>query len=294
MRCCADFLATASHARFLAHAISHRNGAGDDVRRRPALAATAHACAGSADRIDELSPPTWFLALALAFVLLFAAACDAAAQNSADAQPAPVATAAALLDRIAADIAGRWGVQASAVRVEWSSPELAATLAHDATFRLIGGGADGVWYVDVDGATGRASRLRLRAGTETMVPVAARDLERNVTLAAEDIARETKVVWGPPTRDEDNVVPGWVTRRRIARGEPLVTPAVALPDAVKPGDDVRIVYVNGPVELVLAGRAAGSGAVGERVAVRAETGRRLEGVIVAPGTVKVESGVIRR
>jgi flagella basal body P-ring formation protein FlgA len=159
---------------------------------------------------------------------------------------------------------------------------------------MIGGGADGVWYVDVDGAEGRAARLRLRAGTEAVVPVAAHDLERGVTLTAHDIALQPTVAWGPPGRGEDEVAPGWVTRRRIARGEPLVTPGVALPDAVKPGDDVRIVYVSGPVELVVMGRAAGSGAIGERVAVRAETGRRLEGVIVAPGTVKVDSGGARR
>jgi flagella basal body P-ring formation protein FlgA len=65
---------------------------------------------------------------------------------------------------------------------------------------------------------------------------------------------------------------------------------VQAPLAVKPGQDVRIVYVHGPVELSLTGRAAGSGSIGERVAVRAETGKRLEGVIVAPGTVRVDNG----
>lgn len=279
MRCCADAPASASHARFLAHALAH--GDGDDVR------------AGASSRF---STPTWRLALALAFVLLFAAACDASAQNAADVQAVPAATPAeaSLLDRIRADIAGRWGVDAATVRVEWSSPDMAATLADDAAFRVIGGAADGVWFVDVDGAEGRAARLRLRAGVEAIVPVATRDLARGVTLESEDVAREATLVWGAPAELQDEVAAGWVTRRRIARGEVLTSPGVARPDAVKPGDDVRIVYVSGPVELVLAGRAAGSGAIGERVAVRAETGRRLEGVIVAPGTVRVDSGALRR
>ena len=82
--------------------------------------------------------------------------------------------------------------------------------------------------------------------------------------------------------------------RLLVRALRGLAPAVAVPDAVKPGDDVRIVYVSGPVELVLVGRAAGSGAIGETVAVRAETGRRLEGVIVAPGTVRIDSGGSRR
>ena len=310
MRCCAEFLASASHARFLAHALSHSDGHGGGEHSGATLASAVHACAyasacacvRSPSQVDGLSTrvreflhipgSAWRLAIALAFVLLFAAACAASAQTPPAVLPA--APAASLLDRIRDDIAGRWGVDAAVVRVEWSAPALAADLVEDAAFGMIGGGADGVWYVDVEGAEGRASRLRLRAGTEAVLPVAAHDLERAVTLTADDIAHQSTVVWGAPAAARDEVEAGWVTRRRIARGEVLTAPGVARPDAVKPGDGVRIVYVSGPVELVLAGRAAGAGAIGERVAVRAETGRRLEGVIVAPGTVRVDSGALRR
>src|SRR5690606_36661786 len=147
----------------------------------------------------------------------------------------------------------------SVVHAEWSSPELAEALSNNAAFSIIGGGADGVWYVDVDGAEGRASRLPLRAGVEAVTAVDAHHLDSGVTLTADDIEHEAIILQGPPTRSAAEAQAGWVTRRRIARGEPLVAPAVAVPDAVKPGDDVRIVYVSGPVELVLVGRVAGSG-----------------------------------
>jgi flagella basal body P-ring formation protein FlgA len=255
MRCCADVLVTGSHTRV----------------------------------------PGWRLALALAFVLLAATACDASAQNAArlEAEPSAAMTAG-LLDRLRTEVAARWGVAVAQVHVEWSSPEDAATLAQDAGFRMIGGGSDGVWFIDVDGAEGRATRLRMRAGSDAVLPVAARDLERGTTLTDADIARESTVQWGAPARQDHAVEAGWVTRRRIARGETLAEPGVTAPNAVEAGDNVRIVYAHGPIELVLAGRAAGSGALGEKIAVRADTGRRLEGVIVAPGTVKVDSGVIRR
>jgi flagella basal body P-ring formation protein FlgA len=197
--------------------------------------------------------------------------------------------ATSLVDRLAAEVAARWGVDPGDIVVEWSSPDLAAALPEDAGLELVGGGNDGVWFVDVATEEG-TTRLRARAGLAYTGKVAAHDLERGVEIVAADIALQSTTRWGPPGRETEGVEPGWVTRRRIVAGQPLVAPAVARPLAVRPGDDVQIVYASGPVELVLAGRAAGSGAVGERVAVRAETGKRLEGVIVSNGRIRIENG----
>jgi flagella basal body P-ring formation protein FlgA len=187
-------------------------------------------------------------------------------------------------------IASRWGVSADSLRVEYQSAEDEAAALASVTVRLLGGGDDGVWYADVERADGGTARLRVRAGFEVVAAVAAYDLERGVELTADDIAFEPAVAWGPRAMVASAVEEGWVTRRRLRKGEALAPPAVQAPLAVKPGQDVRIVYVHGSVELSLAGRAAGSGSLGERVAVRAETGKRLEGVIIAPGTVKVDNG----
>jgi flagella basal body P-ring formation protein FlgA len=187
-------------------------------------------------------------------------------------------------------IAARWGVSGDSLRIEYQSEEDAAAAAAGVAVRLLGGGHDGVWYVDVEDEAGGSDRLRVRAGFEVVMRVAAHDLERGIALTAGDMALEPTVVWGPRSDAVADAIDGWVTRRRIRKGEALAPPAVQAPLAVKPGQDVRIVYVHGPVELSLAGRAAGSGALGERVAVRAETGKRLEGVIIAPGTVKVDNG----
>jgi len=223
----------------------------------------------------------WYAGL-VAALLLVAAPWPMSAQQPSVAEPVRMA------------IAERWGVDPAALRLEWSSADDAASAGTGASIHLLAGGTDGVWYVDVEGEAGGTARLRVRAGMEAVEAVAARDLERGVALEADDIASEPAVRWGPPARAEETVEPGWVTHRRIRLGEPLRSPAVAPAVAVKAGDAVRIVYTRGPVELVLAGKAAGSGRVGERVAVRTEMGKRLEGTIVAPGTVRIENSAAAR
>jgi flagella basal body P-ring formation protein FlgA len=44
------------------------------------------------------------------------------------------------------------------------------------------------------------------------------------------------------------------------------------------------------VRLRLAGVAAGSGALGDQIYVRTESGKRMQGTIVAPGVVDVTAG----
>jgi flagella basal body P-ring formation protein FlgA len=184
---------------------------------------------------------------------------------------------------VAAAIAERWSVAATTVVVELISdgqwPEAGTA------FRLTGSGAEGRWAVWFDEANG-ARQLLVRAGVQQSVATAARDLDRGTELTASDLVMEPGVHWGSVTRAE-SVVPGWVTRRRIARGETIHRPAAEPRHVVKAGDDVRIEVVYGAISLSVSGRAAGSAAIGETVVVRAQTGKRLEGVVVAPGLVRI-------
>ena len=115
-------------------------------------------------------------------------------------------------------------------------------------------------------------------------PVAARDLARGETLAAEDIRGGDAA--------EPGVAPGWVTRRVIGEGEPLRPPAVAPPVLISSGDQVVVVSRSGGVEIRLRGTAMGAATEGERVTVRIDSHRRLEGVAAGPGLVHM-NGVSR-
>jgi flagella basal body P-ring formation protein FlgA len=189
--------------------------------------------------------------------------------------------------RAVAAIAERWGVPASDVRTEWSEP-LPFGVMGELTLR--GNGAQGHWLVDIRAGDGTLHRGRLRAGVVVQAPHAVRDLPRGATIAEQDIAWTESVAWGPPQRGARASVEGWTTRRIVIAGEALATPAVAPPVWVRSGEDVRVIVVRGTLELAMTGRAAGTGAAGERVAVRASTGRRLTGTITAPGVVRVDAG----
>jgi flagella basal body P-ring formation protein FlgA len=189
---------------------------------------------------------------------------------------------------VARAIAARWGVQATNVQLEVVSGEWPA----DANaFRLLGDGVAGNWAVALE-ATG--DRIIVRAGVLMRVVKAARDLERGTVLVDADMNADVDVIWGPPSRQEPLIEAGWLTKRRVRMGETLRPPVVEAPRAVRPGDVVTLVVERGSVTITLTGRAAGSAAIGERVAVRAGTGRRMEGVVVEAGVVRIGTPGDRR
>ena len=214
------------------------------------------------------------------------------------AQPAPAAGPSAdaaawtpapgLERRVRQAIAERWAVAADAVRLEWTAASPGVALAGDAQFELVGTGAGGHWWLSVRDADGGAMRVRVRAGVEVVETVAARRLERGTTLTEADVAQTVAVQWGAPQRDAADVGAGWVTRRVIAAGEPLRPPAVAPPLLVNAGELVQVVARRGSVELTLRARAANAAAAGEPVTVRTEAGRRLRGIAVARGVVRID------
>lgn len=122
--------------------------------------------------------------------------------------------------------------------------------------------------------------------------IAARDLPRGATLTAEDIrVTTTDGAAGSGEGDDrvgaSEVGPGWVTRRVIAEGEPLRAPAVGPPVFVRAGEEVVVVSRRGSIELRLRGRAMGTASEGDRVTVRIDSRRRLEGIAAAPGIVHI-------
>lgn len=120
--------------------------------------------------------------------------------------------------------------------------------------------------------------------------VATRDLARGDTLRSEDIAvRDTVITWrwNGVAPDTTRALTGWVTRRHIAAGEVLRAPAVTPPPVIASGATVTAIWQDGPLKLVLSGVATNTATVGAPVGVRIDRTRRLDGIAIAPNTVRL-------
>ena len=107
--------------------------------------------------------------------------------------------------------------------------------------------------------------------------------------APSDIAIvDTIIVWRWSTApDTTRAQPGWITRRAIAAGEVLRAPAVGAAPAVNAGSRVSAIYQDGPVRILLTGVATNTASLGAPVGVRIDATRRLDGIAIAPNTVRL-------
>jgi flagella basal body P-ring formation protein FlgA len=118
------------------------------------------------------------------------------------------------------------------------------------------------------------------------MPVALRTIVRGSVLTADDFEyRDTATRIEPDTAQ---IAPGWVTRRTINAGEILRAPAVEPPTIVSANSPVQVEFVDGNVRLTIRGIAARAGSLGDRVPVRTELGKRIEGTVVAPGRIRID------
>jgi flagella basal body P-ring formation protein FlgA len=120
------------------------------------------------------------------------------------------------------------------------------------------------------------------------VPVATHQIARGATLTAGDIElRDSTMRSGAPV-DTADVIPGWVTRRVINAGEILRAPAVEPPNLVTANQPVAVEWVDRNIRLTLRGTATRNAAIGTRVTVRMESGRRVDGTVVGVGRVRID------
>lgn len=205
----------------------------------------------------------------------------------------PLSWPAAIAARARGLVAARWGADSSAVVLEWGAVDAPWTPEGTVPLSLSGTGRGGWWtlhlHAEEEGRDDFA--VRIRAGVAVPTPVASRRLQRETVLEVSDIQWTEIPVWGPPGEISERVVePGWVTRRLVRKGEVLAPPTVDRPVLVEGGHDVEILWERGSVSLKLRGRAVQSGAMGERVWVRTESGQRLQGTVDGPGRVVIAVG----
>lgn len=135
----------------------------------------------------------------------------------------------------------------------------------------------------------RAQTTLPRDQRRVSVAIATRALAAGEALVDGDwTLRDTIIVWRWNTApDTTRPAAGWVTRRAIAAGEVLKSPAVVPPPVVTSGATVTAIWQDGPVRLVLSGTATNTAAIGAPVGVRIDRTRRLDGIAIAPNTVRL-------
>lgn len=120
---------------------------------------------------------------------------------------------------------------------------------------------------------------------DAQAPAAARALPRGHVLEAADIVASNDSE-ANAAFDQD-VKPGWITRRVIREGEPLRAPAVVPPPLVARGDTVTVYWRVSGIQITGPGVALGDAALGDTLLVRLDALRRIKVVAKGPSTVDV-------
>ncbi len=194
---------------------------------------------------------------------------------------APADTTPAFAAQVAGAVAAQWGVAPEQVRLEWGRMPAGAGDS-TASVQLRGTGADGWFVALVTGATGTTA-VRVRAGTEAVMPVAARALPVRHVVTEEDLGWTARIAWGAPIADTLPNPVGSLVKRALAAGEPLVAPAVGAAPLVQAGQPLVLVWQSGAVEVEMAAVALGTAGLGETVRAKGPGGERLKGTMIAPG-----------
>jgi len=119
--------------------------------------------------------------------------------------------------------------------------------------------------------------------------IAVRPLMRGDTLQADDFMLADTLVQRRPPYGADTTTPkaGWLVQRPIGVGEWLRTPAVIPAPAVTAGRPVHAIYHDGAVQLAVSAIALRSAPIGGSVTVRIGRTRRLDGIVIAPDSVRL-------
>lgn len=135
-------------------------------------------------------------------------------------------------------------------------------------------------------ATPRATSAATQRWTRA---IAVRPLMRGDTLQAADFTFADTLVQRRPPYGADTTTPqvGWLVQRPIGAGEWLRTPAVIPVPAVTAGRPVHAIYHDGTVQLAVSAIALRSAPIGGSVTVRIGRTRRLDGIVIAPDTVRL-------
>jgi flagella basal body P-ring formation protein FlgA len=129
----------------------------------------------------------------------------------------------------------------------------------------------------------------VRVIEQVAVVVARRALAAGEVLTAADLGTRTQASTSLPydfLGDVDGAV-GLTLRRSVPAGALLVPAALVQPEVVARGALVTLVTGKGPIRVRSSGVALEAGRVKQRVKVKSESGRVIEGVVEASGEIRV-------
>ncbi len=224
-------------------------------------------------------PLALLLALALTLPL---ATCPAQAQSSRRSA----------LDSLVARISHGWGTApCDDGCVQWTvmHGDSAALRAEGA--EISGSERTGMYTVTIRPARYAApllvGRLRLAHRRDGVVTV--RPVTRGATLTADDVALQSVRTWGAPvTASAATSYIGTEARRAIAPGETLRPSDVTAAPIVFAGDTVTAELIRDGVRLAMTGTALQTAALGGRVSIRLDRGRRFAGIATGRNTVRLD------
>jgi flagella basal body P-ring formation protein FlgA len=124
---------------------------------------------------------------------------------------------------------------------------------------------------------------------QVAVVVARRTLAAGEVIAAADLETRTQASTSLPydfLSDPASAI-GLTLRRSVPAGALLAPAALVHPEVVERGALVTLVSGAGPIRVRSAGVALEAGRVKQRVRVRSQSGRIVEGIVEASGEVRV-------
>lgn len=136
------------------------------------------------------------------------------------------------------------------------------------------------------------SELRLSGHIERLIPVPV----LKDTIRQGEVIRASDILW-VDMRDRDvqhdimlsdKDLVGMTPRRMIMAGKPVRSPDISLPQVIKRGDTVTIMYRTGPILLTAEGKALENGSKDDIIrVVNTDSSRPVEGIVTAEGTILI-------
>lgn len=185
-------------------------------------------------------------------------------------------------------VAARHGIAVDLVRLDWGRLPLLPAEQASVSIRLGPESRDGWFVAVIDPEPGAPVSVRVRAGAQALLPVAARPIPAGTLLGEADIAWEERTAWGANGREVLAASPaGGELRRSVVAGDLLDEHSVQPATAVSAGQPVTMVWSRGGVRLERTAVALTNARIGETVRARAGDAR-LTGRAVAPGMAMIE------
>jgi flagella basal body P-ring formation protein FlgA len=191
--------------------------------------------------------------------------------------------------RVAAVLGGDAVVEAVAIDERLKLPECGAPLTSEMTRPIQRG--QGTVTVSCQGAHPWRLFVPVRVTQQIAVLVVRHGLAAGQSIGADDIEARPQSAATLPYEyltDAASVV-GLTARRALPAGSVLANGALDRPELVARGAVVTLISGSGPVLVKSNGVALEPGRVRERVRVRSESGRIVEGVVETTGEVRVGS-----